>query len=272
MHKIVRQRVQSSFQRGACQYDQHTPVQQRVLTQLLYKLNSCTIDSATRVLDIGCGTGRLLESLMNRFPSALLTGLDLAPNMLRQAAERLTEHVSLVQGDAEQLPFSCSSFNLVLSSSTFQWLEHLDCCFGEVHRVLQPEGSFIFSLFGEGTLYELQESWRHALKECGKQPADIAADGTHRFYTCQQVRHTLNRAGFHDVEVYEKQEVVHYPDVPSLLRAIKRIGAGTAQPPTGGGLGWRRVLHAMAAAYEDRFGVEEGIPASYSVIYAAGRR
>jgi len=271
MTDIDRKRVQSSFHRGAEVYDQHTPVQQRVLQQLMQQLGQYSLKADARILDVGCGTGRLLELLGQRIPNAALTGLDLAPNMLQKASERLSSTVRLVQGDAEQLPFADSSFQMVLSSSTFQWLDPLTCCFGEVRRVLEPEGQFVFSLFGEGTLCELRESWHQALLNAGRETAEQHTS-VHRFHNSEQVRRALELTGFRDVAVWSDLEQVWYPDVPHLLQAIKRIGAGTSRPPSGGGLGGRRVLHDMAAIYGERFGTKCGVPASYAVIYGAARR
>lgn len=271
MTGIDRQRVQNSFHRGAGEYDQHTPVQQRVLQQLLQKLEQLPLAADASVLDIGCGTGRLLELVGQHFSAATLTGLDLAPNMLQQAAVRLGGRARLIQGDAEQLPFADNSFRQVFSSSTFQWLDNLQRCFEEARRVLEPEGFFLFSLFGEGTLFELRDSWCQALLNTGRA-GETVNNGTHRFHSSEQVRHALELAGFHEISVWSKLEQIWYPDVPHLLQAIKRIGAGTARPPSGGGLGWRRVLHEMAAVYGDRFGTSDGVPVSYTVIYATGRR
>lgn len=271
MERIDRQRVLSAFHRGAGEYDNHTPVQQRVVQQLVEQIAVCGLEASSRILDVGCGTGRLLELVAERYPDADLTGLDLAPNMVSQARERLGPSVTLLQGDAEQLPFSAGSFKLVLSSSTFQWLDCLDSCFSEALRVLKPDGCFIFSLFGEGTLFELHESWRQALRSCGRSSED-PNDGVHRFYSAAQVQHALESAGFRDVEVWTQPEKVWYPDVPQLLQAIKRIGAGSARPVPGGGLGWRRILHVMATVYAERFGSDNEVPASYEVIYATGRR
>lgn len=267
-----RQRVQQAFHRGAIDYDQHTPVQQRVVERLLGVLQEHPLQPYKLLLDIGCGTGRLLELLAHELPQAQLTGLDLAPNMLQQARERLDNQTTLVQGDAEQLPFADQTFDLVVSSSTFQWLAQLDACFGEAARVLKPSGRFVFSLFGQGTLGELQTSWRTALADCCRIDAVHRHDGTHRFHTAKQVAAALATAGFHTRRTWVEQETVWYPDVPHLLQAVKRIGAGTARPPVGGGLGWRRVLHAMAAVYRQRFGTADGVPATYQVIYGEGSR
>lgn len=271
MPGINRQRVRTSFHRGAADYDQHTPVQQRVVEQVLSQLHGYQPELCGSVLDIGCGTGRLLERLMTRHPEVSLTGLDIAPNMLQQAGERLGSSVRLIQGDAEQLPFTDEYFTTVLSSSTFQWLDSLQTCFREIRRVLLRDGWFVFSLFGEGTLCELGECWGQAWQNCGRIEA-VAGNGTHRFHTGNDVMQALETVGFRDIQLTTGCEVVWYQDVPHLLHAVKRIGAGTARPPSGGGLGWRRLLHEMAAIYVDRYGTAEGIPASYGVIYAAGRR
>lgn len=270
MHVIERGRVERSFHRGAQQYDRHAPVQQRVVQRLLENLAAELSKEPQRVLDIGCGTGQLLQHLSQRYPQAALTGLDLADNMLQLATERLGGSASLLQGDAERLPCTDNSFDLVVSTSTFQWLEQCDTCFGEVRRVLEPGGLFCFALFGDGTLFELQSSWREALQR-NNRPVLQGGDGTHRFHTVHQVRRSLEQQGFMAVEVTTQQEQVWYPDLPQLLQAIKRIGAGTAHPQRGGGLGWRRVLHEMATLYRERFGTDQGVPASYQVIYGVGR-
>lgn len=270
MGGIDRGRVERSFHRGAQQYDQHTPVQQRVVQRLLERVSAQMPDGPQQALDIGCGTGRLLQHLARQYPQAVLTGLDLAPNMLQLATERLGNRVRLVQGDAEQLPFVDQSFDLVVSSSTFQWLEQCTACFNEVRRVLAPGGLFCFALFGAGTLRELRVAWHEALQRNNRAAHD-GNDGSHRFHSVDQIRHSLEQQGFTSVEVTEQQEQVWYPDLPQLLQAIKRVGAGTAHPQRGGGLGWRRVLHDMAAIYRERFGTDQGVPASYQVIYGTGR-
>lgn len=265
---IDRSRVRRSFQRGAGAYDHLTPVQQRVVERLLECLPAGPLTGP--VLDIGCGTGRLLSGLQERYPSAQPVGLDLACAMLRQARPRLGSRALLLQADAERLPFRNGSFALIVSSSTFQWCEDLDACFREVRRCLQPGGRFSFSLFGGGTFHELRESWRAARTACGV-PVDGEHDGTHRFHTEVQVRAALERQHFNDVLVESTVEREWYADVAHLLQSVKRIGAGSSRPPAGGGLGWRRILHRMAEYYTGQYGAAAGVPASYDVIRGEGR-
>ena len=267
--QIDRQRVGRSFSRGAEEYDLHTPVQKRVMETLLGFLSGNLNHFPSRILDVGCGTGQLLMSLSKIYPEASLFGLDLSSGMLEKAAEILGGNAVLVNGDAESPPFQSSFFDLVVSTSTFQWLENLFPCFSAVHAILKPGSRFVFAMFGDGTLKELQDSWREALLRTGRDYR-IGDDGTHVFHCAESVINQLSFAGFRELSVESTAEVVWYPDVPRLLHAIKRVGAGSSRPPSGGGLGWRRVIHEMAAVYSERYGGSEGLPVTYQVIYGTG--
>lgn len=271
MQPSERCRVRHSFQRGAMEYDHHTPVQQRVVQQLLERIAVPSERPPGAMLDIGCGTGRLLAGLMARFPAAEPVGLDLAFSMLRQAGQRTGERALLVQAEAEHLPFADNRFALIASSSTYQWCDSLVTCFSEAHRCLQQDGRFTFALFGNSTFQELRDAWKSAWKSCGLE-SGREGDGTHRFHSVEQVRFALETAQFRDIVVESTVEQEWYPDVAHLLQSVKRIGAGSSRPAAGRGLGWRRVLHAMAEYYTDRHGTQLGVPASYQVIWGQGVR
>lgn len=107
------------------------------------------LGSERRVLDIGCGLGRLLPLLAQH--AALVVGLDIAPRMLEAASERCAgcPNVALVRGTGESLaPFADESFHLVLAVDVFPYL--VACGGGlpaghvsEAARVLMPGGSLV---------------------------------------------------------------------------------------------------------------------------------
>jgi malonyl-CoA O-methyltransferase len=65
----------------------------------------------------------------------------------------------------------------------------------------------------------------------------------------------------------------YYPDVPDLLRSIKRIGAGSAaQEVRRSGLGWRHILNETSRLYRERYGRDGMIPVTYEVVYVIAQR
>jgi len=260
---IDRKRVRDSFHRQAADYDGFAVVQRAVVERLLAMLRA-EGECPARLLDVGAGTGRLLAKLRELYPAAVAVGADLALGMCRAASLRLADAgVQLVNADAEKLPFAAGSFDLVLSTSTFQWLSSLDLAFAEVKRVLSPGGLFCFALFGERTLFELRDSYKAVLKG--------GEDRSHSFFSQADVLSALQRAGFSWPRTSSEMEVELHQDVPGLLRSLKRIGAGSAAPATVRGLSERRVMLDMMEVYRQKFGHEGAIPASYQVIYGLGR-
>ena len=267
-----RKRIGRAFHRQAGEYDQHAIIQKHVVSRLDSLIESYLKTAPAGLLDIGCGTGNLLAALQERFPHCRLHGLDLAFNMALASSRRVGGDAVIVNADAELLPFRDSYFDLVVSASTLQWVENLDKCLQESLRVLAPGGLFCAAFFGGTTLWELQESYRQALT--GRQLTDVRHSGRlQRFKNIDEVHQALSSTDFEHVLVSSEIEIEYHVDASHLLRSIKGVGAATAaRNDSGGGLGWRGVLHDMGNIYSSRFGSDGKIPATYEVIYIIAKR
>jgi SAM-dependent methyltransferase len=93
-----------------------------------------------RVLDVGCGTGVLLEAARRWRLQAPPVGLDVAPEAIARAGARGA--ASLVRGDASTLPFRAHAFDLVLCVDAIQHLSPAAAgrVVVEIRRVLRPGG------------------------------------------------------------------------------------------------------------------------------------
>jgi len=118
-----------------------TPYQQ-LLTQTESKLNLCPNDS---LLDVGCGTGNLLQQLADRHSNSDLVGIDFSPNMLDCARTRCRDsEISLVRADVNQsLPWPDGSFSRVVSVNALYSLVDPESTIREIGRVLKPEGEVV---------------------------------------------------------------------------------------------------------------------------------
>jgi ubiquinone/menaquinone biosynthesis C-methylase UbiE len=105
-------------------------------------INSLPADFIPKgILDIGCGTGRLLRRLHARWPDARLVGIDLAEGMLAQARQ-LTADATFYQAPAEQIPLEDAWLDLVCSTMSFHhWSNHV-MGVREAFRVLRQGGIF----------------------------------------------------------------------------------------------------------------------------------
>lgn len=92
-----------------------------------------------RILDIGCGTGDMLLLIAEESPDAELVGLDFSPNMLEQARMRCANmsELSLVQGDAQALPFDDESFDGVSIAFALRNTTDYGAVLAEARRVLK---------------------------------------------------------------------------------------------------------------------------------------
>ncbi len=258
--------VAAAFHQKAMAYDQHVLVQKRVVAQLVDSVKLHLQQAPRQILDVGTGTGALLEKLHRRFPDAHLIGLDCALNMCLRTQEKLGTACRTVNGDAQALPFRDGAFDLAVSSSVLQWVGDLSAALHEMRRVVQPGGHVSLAFFCHGTLAELQSCFRDAVY-LRRGDGGQGASRLHSFWTVDDVTSIVERMDFKKVVVTAESEVDWYDDLHSLLRAIKNIGAGSVSGGSGGGLGWRGILQGAARLYQERYGVNGRIPATYKVLY-----
>ncbi|MEM1171127.1 MAG: class I SAM-dependent methyltransferase [Cyanobacteria bacterium P01_H01_bin.35] len=134
---------QTFFDRWAPSYDWLFPsvVYQAIHKRLLEYIN---LPASTNVLDLGCGTGKLLYRLAINFPNLQGTGLDLSPEMISQANSRnyYPERLTFLLGNSEEMPSADEQFDAVFNTISFLHYPHPQQVFNEVSRVLRPGGYF----------------------------------------------------------------------------------------------------------------------------------
>lgn len=112
-----------------------------------------------RVMDAGCGSGRLTEKLLERLPQGEVVGVDLSQNMLQQAAEHLKSfsgRVKLLHGDLAHLPFN-AEFDGIFSTAAFHWVKDHDALFQSLARSLKPGGWLVAQCGGGPNIERLLE-------------------------------------------------------------------------------------------------------------------
>lgn len=194
------------FARIAERYDELRPVDDNWWE--LYALVERLADlRSRRVLDVGCGTGRLAVALAQRAHAAVW-GVDASPEMLAQAKAKLPRGAAFKVARAEALPFKDGWFERVV----FWLVVHLvdrPAALAEARRVLAPSGRAAIVSFDES---HFDGYWLN------RYLPSLEAIDRARFPTRDELGQELRAAGFGNVEVVRHDQTTTLTRVEALDR------------------------------------------------------
>jgi ubiquinone/menaquinone biosynthesis C-methylase UbiE len=201
----------------------------------LRKLLGSELDRGyARSLEIGAGTGYFSLNLLQAGIVGEATCTDISPGMvaaLADNAQRLGVNVRAARADAESLPFTGESFDLVLGHAVLHHLPDLPRAFAEFHRVLRPGGRIAFagepSRIGDRlaslpkrSANVVAPAWRALLGAPAAQPAseDEKTTPDHALESCVDIHafspdhlaRYARRAKFEDVSVRGEELVANW--------------------------------------------------------------
>ena len=109
------------------------------------------LEGEERILDIGCGDGRITAHLAGLVPSGSVLGIDLSPEMISFAADRHGNqpNLSFRVGNASELHF-IEDFDLVVSFACLHWVKDHLSVLKAVRQSLVPGGRFLMQCGGRG--------------------------------------------------------------------------------------------------------------------------
>lgn len=219
-----------------------------VAARLISRLDE--IDTAPQtIVDIG-GTGATVQG---RFANAKVLAADFALSRLPQ-----TPGVFRVQADAEHLPLQSGCADMLWSNLCLEWT-HMELAIREAARVLRPQtGIFIFSTLGRDTLQEAR--------------ATLGDKRVHSFMDMHDIGDLLSRCGFYETVLETEHATLTYRAAEDALQEVKNAGCACALQDRPRGMFGKEKWRAAIREYENRFGEEGRIPATYEIIYAVSWR
>ena len=161
-------------------------------------LKTLELSGHERVLDAGCGSGRLTEELLRRLPTGQVVALDYSPKMLEQARQRLatwSERIEYVHASLQQFELP-GKVDGVFSNAVFHWVPDHAAMFRALHRALKPGGWLVAQFGGVGNLARMLQRAREVAGQARfhEYLKDVAA-GAH-FEDPASTRTRMETAGF----------------------------------------------------------------------------
>lgn len=148
-------------------------------------------DNPQNVLDVGCGTGAMLEMIQEKYPEANCTGADLSSSMIEFAAKS-HPHFTFCVADAIQLPFNDSSFDVVTNAISFHHYTDPTRAVKEAYRVLKPGGQFL--------LMDITPKNKIIRKIHDFGANYLVRDGHHAFQSLANTRELFRQSGLKDIK------------------------------------------------------------------------
>jgi len=168
-----------------------------------------------RVLDVGCGQG--IDMMRYARAGALVSGIDLTPRHAELARLHLAavgHEATVVDGDAESMPFADMSFDRVSSNGVLHHTPDMPAALREIRRVLVPGGEarvivynrrsfhyWVSQVLTQGILHRqlLEERSMGGVLSRGVEQSSIGARPLVRVYSSPELRRMLRDAGFREI-------------------------------------------------------------------------
>ncbi|MFL5755665.1 MAG: class I SAM-dependent methyltransferase [Chloroflexota bacterium] len=177
------------------------------------------LTGSERVLDAGCGSGRVTEALLDRLPDGQVIALDGSPSMVAEARRRLAgfgDRVVFVVADLlAPLPVE-RAVDAILSTATFHWILDHDRLFANLARAMRPGARLAAQCGGRGNI----DSAMRALEQMGEPTAGKLFAGP------EETESRLRAAGFTDVRCWLEAKPRHWPDDESFETFLRTVVLG----------------------------------------------
>lgn len=163
------------------------PVGERLLDRL-------PLSDANHVIDVGTGTGALLQVIQKRAPKATVLGVDRSEGMLRLAAEKYAGQLRVM--DVQSLDLADESFDVAVIAFVLFHLPDPQRCLNEVARVLKPGGWVGSTTWAVEQLPRVNAIWDEELESAGARTIDLpATDNRARTDSLDKVSALMEGAG-----------------------------------------------------------------------------
>ncbi len=239
----------------AKQYETDRHLQTRIRTHQLYSKGANLEDGVDEVLklepfesllDVGTGPGNFPTRLREAGHLGRLVGFDFSNGMLEVASAK-TQEVEWIQGNAMELPFPDSSFDVVTARHMLYHVPDMNKAILEAKRVLKPGGRFMAVTNDDGYMLEYWEAVFEALKD-DADFASMTSSVLDRQYFSAHLEEQIQKV-FHNSSFTRLESTLEFPGARPVLEYWDSI-----QPSYDiSDVAWTRGREALAKVLEARF-------------------
>jgi trans-aconitate 2-methyltransferase len=183
-------------------------------------LDRLPLEGDERVLDAGCGSGRVTAAVRERLPRGSVLAVDASPSMVEQARAALGEdRVEYEVADLAELTVD-EPVDAVISTACFHWIPDHDRLFARLHAALRPGGRIEAQCGGEGNIGSVRRALEGLVDEQPWARHLGGWAGPWNFAGPDETRERLVRAGFEDVSCWLESKVMRTDEPEAWLSTV----------------------------------------------------
>lgn len=193
-------------------YDRTSGPQQSWATDVLARLE--VVAPTATVLDVGCGTGRVTEALLQLVPRGRVLAIDASPEMVALARERLGGRAEVWCQSALDLDLR-DEVDVLVSTAALHWVPEHDRLWATLARALRAGGRLEAQCGGAGNIASVREAIAQAAQEHAPQ---LVGFSPWVFATAEETAERLLGAGFGSVRCWLEERPTFPDDVGEFVR------------------------------------------------------
>ena len=207
-------------------YDRVSAVSDPLVEEVLGRLQ---LRGDETVLDAGCGTGRVTARLLEQLPRGRVIGVDLDPEMVGLARQRLPAGVTVIESGLLELSLP-EPVDVIFSTAAFHWVLDHDELFGRLAGLLRPGGRLVAQCGGAGALQRVIDAAGAVAQEPRWQGQLAAFSPDWYFATAAETEQRLARSGFTEARCWLQSFVFTPPEPVGFLETVT-LGSWVQQLP-----------------------------------------
>jgi trans-aconitate 2-methyltransferase len=193
-------------------YDRTSEPQQAWAGEVLARLAGIAPDA--RVLDVGCGTARVTEALLELVPRGRVLAIDASAEMVALARERLGDRAQVWCQDALELDLE-EPVDAIFSTATLHWVGDHDRLWVRLARALRPGGWLEVQCGGEGNIDGVREVIDTVARDLAPELVDFSP---WVFAGPAETERRLLQAGFSEIRCWLQPRPTYPRDVDAFVR------------------------------------------------------
>lgn len=208
-------------------YDSISNVQENWARTLISKRNW---NRNEKVLDAGCGTGRVTRILLEYLPNGMIYGIDNDPNMIKKAKDNLVNYSNIVVMQSNLTSINSDTFpikfDVIFSNAVLHWILNHFKVFNNFYDILNDNGSLLIQCGGFGNLQKTIDVF-DSVKNLSEFTQYFSRwKISWNFAKPEDTKNILKRIGYKNIKVYLTDTPVSFKSRSDYSIYLKTVVLG----------------------------------------------